>query len=225
MGVIEITTENKKLTIVLSDKSKLLDEHGQLMIELIEEALGNVDFLEVNEFNGNMHHGGLWVNGLDKSCFIFRNQDIISLKESGKAEFDLDTDLTDYVDTDSADHMKSLMWYYNTEDIQDAVQQMYDDCGWVVTDIDNFQAYKELEKDELYKFRQNESKDLDECTDEELGDEKMVETTLRYSVIPKNELVKSCKEFGYDIKEICGWMGDGEDRNIPLVLECYFEMN
>lgn len=118
----------------------------------------------------------------------------------------------DCIDTTSKSDVAKLKREYNLEDDADAIQKMYDDAGWVVTDIDSHQAYLEIEKDELYKFREKRG-------DWETGYH-MVEEEMRVSEIEEIELLKAVEDMGYTEKDFIKWMKE----DVPMVLECYFEM-
>jgi hypothetical protein len=208
---VKISFQEDVLHIELEEKESFINEDGHLLIEYIEEALGDYKdgIVECNEINGNMHHGGLWINGTTGGVYIWSPADTRELKVEGKTTIEPSGDMMDYVDLNIVDNLEFLKWYFSTQDEQDAIQNMYELCGWVVTDIDTYQGYKEIEKDQVYIFR-------------EMRDEELYESEMRMDEYDWHDVVATCEHFGYKQEEITQWWENKE--NIPLILECFFEL-
>jgi hypothetical protein len=227
MKGIKIKIDNGNVSIDITKvKDKLIEKDSyHLLIEHINEALSDEDFAECNQINPTMDRGDLWVSGglmgVTAQVFFLGNREIIQLKENGKTTLQIGGGLEEYIDTSKENDIDFLKWFYSTNDVQEAVQMLYEDCGWVVTDIDTFQARKELVKDAVYQFRENRYRpnigdDADNPTQSY-----MYEDTLNYEDIDNDDLMNACYDFGYSEKQVEEWMAN--DQEIPLMLECYFE--
>ncbi len=88
--------------------------------------------------------------------------------------------------------------------------------GWVVTDEDSAQLMKEIVKNEIYLFRE------DRLIDPSTGETEVFEEEMRWEDYPYADIMEACSPFGYGSHEINKWIITEE--NIPLMLECIFEM-
>lgn len=81
--------------------------------------------------------------------------------------------------------------------------------NWVITDPSCNQRRLQIIEDEEYIFQEER-------------DGKIFKKTLKYSELSWHQLVESCKPFGYEAEQVDKWITEGEE--IPLMLECVFEM-
>lgn len=80
---------------------------------------------------------------------------------------------------------------------------------WVITDASCNQRRLEVIENEEYIFQEER-------------DGKIFEMTLKYSEFSRYQLVNACEPFGYEAEQVDKWITEGEE--IPLMLECVFEM-
>jgi hypothetical protein len=225
---IDISYLGGNIVIVLSDKDKLIEEDtGNLLVEHIYEALGDVDVVECNEINGNMHHGGLWVDG-NRDVFFFTSGNISDLKENGRTFLQKEGNMAEWVNTCNQVHLDFLRWFYSVDevDIDSAIFMMYNTCDWEQTDPSCHQYRKTVEEDKVYTFREHrvDGNDMHDADQEEREPKCfMVEETLDIEDYGWFEIVDACGSFGYDAKTVDKWITMGEE--IPLILECIFELN
>lgn len=215
---IDITYLGSNLNIDISS-NKDLD------IELIYEALGDMDIVECNEINGNQHHGGLWIDS-DRNVFFLSDSIIQKLRDYGKGCLIKQGNMADYVNTSQQAHLDFLLWYFGMDDIQDAVQMMYDQCGWVVTDIDTFQAYKDLMTNhiegETFLFRENRYRPNIGDSEDNEREQWMCEQEIDYTKLTWQEIIDACEQFGYSATQVDKWITEGDET--ALICECYFEV-
>ena len=88
--------------------------------------------------------------------------------------------------------------------------------GWVQTDGSTNQYYKEVIEGEIYIFRE------DRVINPETNEKITVINEMVYDDYDWHEIVSACEGFGYSAKQIDKWITEGEE--IPLMLECVFEM-
>jgi len=101
-------------------------------LEEIMVELGDNDIVSCNEINST---GEYWVvNEGNIYCLSDKNQN--DLFDGRKTVMSKVGSLIDYIDTSTENDINFLMWYYGTKDPQEAVQNAYTICGWVVTDIE-----------------------------------------------------------------------------------------
>ena len=88
--------------------------------------------------------------------------------------------------------------------------------GWVQTDGSTNQYYKEVIEGEVYIFCE------DRVINPETNEKITVINEMIYDDYDWNEIVSACEGFGYSAEQIDKWITEGEE--IPLMLECIFEM-
>lgn len=88
--------------------------------------------------------------------------------------------------------------------------------GWVLTDASCNQMRKEVIEDKVYLFR--EDRYIDPLTRESV----VFEEKMDYDDYSWTEVIDACETFGYKMKQVDKWMTEGEE--IPLILECLFEL-
>lgn len=202
----------EKLTLKI-DKDIIITPNQDFEdLEDIMIELGDNDIVSCNEINPT---GEYWVLN-DGIIYSLSDQNQNDLFGGEKTVMNKVGTLIDYIDTANESDKYFLMWYYGTKDPQEAVQNAYSICGWVVTDIDCYQAYIDLGND-TFKFRQNNLSP----TNENIENVVMIEETIDSNKLTYNEVVEACKSFGYTINDIDCWVLGKKNRE--LISECHFE--
>jgi hypothetical protein len=88
--------------------------------------------------------------------------------------------------------------------------------GWIMIDPSCNQMRKEIEKDNIYSFRE------DRIINPKTKEKRVFKKTLEYNKLSWEQIISACKTFGYLATDIDKWMTEGEE--IPLMLECVFEL-
>ena len=181
-------------------------------LEEIMVELGDNNIVSCNEINST---GEYWVvNEGNIYCLSDKNQN--DLFDGRKTVMSKVGSLIDYIDTSTENDINFLMWYYGTKDPQQAVQNAYSICGWVVTDIDCYQAYLDLGGNS-FKFRQNNLSP----TDKNINNVVMIEEVINSDELTDSEVVEACSDFGYPLNDIKHWILTKINRD--LIAECHFE--
>jgi hypothetical protein len=220
MDGIKIKIDDGNVSIDITQiKDQLIEKDSyHLLIEHINEALSDEDFAECNQINPTMDRGNLWISGglmgVTAQVFFLGNREIIQLKENGKTTLQQGGGLEEYIDTTKENDIDFLKWFYSTNDTQEAVQMLYEDCGWEVTDLDTYQARKELEKGVKYLFREHR--------EVEPGVHKLYESEMNINDHDEEEILDACETYGYQREYVKTWLGDKDE--VPLILECLFEL-
>lgn len=90
--------------------------------------------------------------------------------------------------------------------------------GWIVTDPNCNQMYKELEKDKSYIFRE------ERLWNPETQEHRIYLEVMDYQDYTREQILNACvSAFGYPAEEVERWINNGEQ--IPLILECLFELD
>jgi len=92
-----------------------------------------------------------------------------------------------------------------------------EDRQWFVTDPSCNQRYCEIIPGDMYKFRENRE------INPETHEKEEYKLTLCYEDYTEAEIIAACDTFGYTADEVKQWIATGE--NIPLILECLFELS
>jgi hypothetical protein len=106
---------------------------------------------------------------------------------------------------------------WENEDDYVETESMDEFREWIITDPNCDQMYCELIPGDMYKFREN--REINPVTHETA----LYETTLSYEDYDEAEIIDACDTFGYTADEVKEWIAKGE--NIPLILECIFELS
>jgi hypothetical protein len=220
MEGIKIKIDKGNVSIDITEvKDKLIEvDTNNLLIEHINEVLSDNDFAETNNINPTMDRGNMFISGglmgVTAQVYFLGNREIIQLKENGKTTLQMGGGFEEYIDTSEVEHIDFLKWFYYNNDVQEVVQAFYEDCGWEVTDIDNFQARKELEKGVKYLFREHREVGP--------GVYVMYESEMNINDHNEEEIIDACGTYGYEKDCVKKWLGDKDE--IPLILECLFEL-
>lgn len=92
---------------------------------------------------------------------------------------------------------------------------------WIITDDSCNQMMRHI-RFNVYEFKEDRIVGYNTAYGEQYPIFEEFKATLDYDDYSMEEIIEACKSFGYSEEQISGWINNEE--NIPLMLECIFEM-
>lgn len=225
LSKIKIDYMRDDIVLSIINDSNVMDDYNHLILDKIYDSLYNLGLDNCDEINKDSYKGSIWIND-DRDIFLLPNNFQKKLNDDRKLILKKQGNLADYIDTSKTKDLKFLKQYFFEKNTQSVINLMYNLCGWVVTDIDNFQAYKEIIPNKKYIFRENRvNPDGIALADDEEREPKqeMYELEVDFKDLSMNEIYDCCSSYGYTKEEVRRWVENKE--NIPLICKCYFEMS
>lgn len=212
---------NKKFNIEYRSNSLVIERlTDDYELEDLYEALGDIDIIECNEIS---YDGESILVDSSRGVFRLTNMSIRELHISTTVSLVKESSLLNYVNLSNPDTRSFLAWYYSTttghgdenKEQEQAIKTMFEEEGWVCTDPDQMQFRYEVHEGEEYEFVQR-----DVYPD---GLQVWHRECYTYSDEDYSDIMNACLSFRYSAEQIDKWMSEGEE--IPLMLECLFELN
>lgn len=177
------------------------------VLEYLKENMAQAD-----EINNPVAFGRIFIDS-HNNVYSVKKQNIEELIYTGSVLFDLIGKIADFVNTTNHNHLAFILWFYNTEDISEAVYTMYENCGWVQTDSSwaTLQYRKTIQEGRTYLFREHRISNPAESIID------IYESVMDIYDYNKTEMQKYLNPYGYKVEALLA------ENDIPLILECIFE--
>lgn len=115
--VIYLEEENA-FHITINKETMLEKETGYLLLEKVYDELGDSDIIVANEINKGSDTCLL----NDSNVYMFNSNNVTELKENGKTKITFTAKLKEIIAIDYQTDREFLLWYYNVETIEEAIE-------------------------------------------------------------------------------------------------------
>lgn len=112
--------ETNEIEIKINKETMLEKETGDLLMENLFSELGDYDIVQCNEINPTTD---TWVT-VDGKIYVITPKDLKTIKESGEVKLPFYGLLKDNIDLEMECDRDFILWFYNADTIEEAVETM-----------------------------------------------------------------------------------------------------